>query len=259
MLDGEPPRPVPPPPATPPRPHRTPQPAYRDGLARRIRTDPGLRLRAALAAAVGTAAVLGLVVGAVLIVGSGDPSDPAATTAATDTPVRPPLVLPLDLALVGFDEGLVEPTPIDEGPAALGYCNRRPVADRLDEWQGNRLTDAEGRRRVAQMVARFQSSTDAAAHLTSITESTDCSAWTTGEGPEAITFTVSESPPSAVHGDETRRFDLVATSEGPNLFLRTVVVRSGRDVAQFTYVSANQQDLDVLDELVATSVSALGF
>lgn len=170
-----------------------------------------------------------------------------------------PIVLPLDLTAVGFETGTVETTAADEGPDAPSYCNNRPLADGLVEWQGNRLTEDGGQKRVAQLVGRFETPLDASVFMTSVAEGVDCAEWTVGDGSTALTFHVTEQPPDSAFGDETKRFDLQVAAEGLDLFLRTVLIRSGHDVAQFTYVSVDEQDLALLDPLATSAVAVLGY
>jgi hypothetical protein len=180
--------------------------------------------------------------------GDGDP-------AASD-----PIVLPLSLELVGVDAGTVETTGATEGPEATSYCNNSPEVSGLVDWQGNRLTEGSGRRRVAQLVARFESSFDAAAYVASSSAIIDCDRWeTTSVDDEVLRFSVAEQIPATIFGDETRQFDLEAAADGPELFLRTLLVRSGNLVAQFTFVSANRQDLARIDDLAGTAADELGF
>ncbi|MGF1597433.1 MAG: hypothetical protein ACFCVK_10990 [Acidimicrobiales bacterium] len=255
-----------PPQVTAPRPRRPTGPP--PGLRDRLRADPELQVRAVIVGAGALIVVAILVILSFVLLGGGggtggdDATGGDATmsdAAGGDSTATEPLVLPLDLAAVGFAEGTVEETALDEGPDAPSYCNTRPTTEGLREWRGNRLTEQDGRRRVAQMVSRFRSSLDAAAHLESTAAAVDCETWRTGQGDAAITFQALEGTPSTIFGDATRRFDLRATTSGPDLFLRTLMVRSGREVAQFTYVSANQQDLGLLDDLVAVAVTELGY
>lgn len=169
------------------------------------------------------------------------------------------VVVPLGLADVGFERGTVEETTSAEGPEAASYCDNVPVTDGLVEWSGNRLTEDGGRRRVAQLVARFQSSIDASAFVASHSTIIDCEEWEAESGESALRLTVVEDVPETIHGDETKQFSLEASGTGPVLFLRTVLVRSGADIAQFTFVSANRQDLTLLDDIVARAVARLGF
>jgi hypothetical protein len=168
-------------------------------------------------------------------------------------------VLPLDLASVGFENGTVEPTAATEGPGAVSYCNRRPTADGLLSWDGNRLTAADNHQRVSQIVARFRSSLDADIYLNSSVEITDCERWVTGE--DELEFTVTGRAPRTLHGDDTRILELqkLENETDPALFLETVLVRSGRDVLQLTFVSANRRDLTKLEPLTDLAVAELGF
>lgn len=169
------------------------------------------------------------------------------------------IVLPLDLDQVGFLRGAITPTLAGEGPAATGFCNNAPNTQGLQEWIGDRITEEGGRRRVAQLVARFQSSADAAAFLFSNGDIIDCDSWQTESGDERLTFTVSEATPETVLGDETRRFELTATGDEIALFLRILLVRSGAEVAQFTLVSGNQEDLPLIDRLADEATAELGY
>ena len=69
---------------------------------------------------------------------------------------------------------------------------------------------------------------------------------------------MTEADPTSDAGDESRQFDLTATTDGPDLFLRVILTRSGRDVLQVTYVSANRQDLDQTGRLVARAAEIGG-
>jgi hypothetical protein len=192
--------------------------------------------------------------------GSGPrPDDATGEGAAATTRQLDPIELPLDLDSVGFEAGTVEPTADSEGPDAASYCNNAPAASGLSDWRGNRLTEDSGRRRVAQLVARFESSFDAAAYVAASSAIIDCEEWETTSGDGVLQFTVSEQTPATVFGDETRQFDLQASAEGPELFLRTLLVRSQNLVAQFTFVSANRQDLARIDELAEVATEQLGF
>lgn len=183
-------------------------------------------------------------------------SSPPATAGSTDAgPIR----LPLDLEAVGFADGTVLDVAPDEGPDAISFCNHAPAASGLVDWAGNRLTERDGRRRVAQLVARFATSVDAAAYLSENSTIVDCESWDAETDADTVRFTVSETRPETLHGDETKQFDLEANTVGPDLFLRIVLVRSGPEVAQFTLVSANQQDLSLLDDLVTEATAELGY
>lgn len=183
--------------------------------------------------------------------GRGD-ADPTAEQAG-DTAFP---ALPLDLESVGFDTGSLVKTGQEEGPGAISYCNRRPTAEGLVAWDGNRLTAEESHQRVSQLVARFRSSLDADRYIESNSAITDCGRWTTGE--EQLELTVVEREPRVLHGDDTRVFELQKLEPDPALFLETVMVRSGRDVLQLTFVSANQRDLAQLEPLTELAVEKLG-
>lgn len=186
--------------------------------------------------------------------------DEAAPTAADPVPaVATPLPLPLDLDDVGFDDGTIVATAPAEGPDALSFCNNIPSTEGLVEWAGNRLTESDGRRRVAQLLVRFETSADAAAHMSSNSSIIDCERWDATTGAETVRFTVTEVVPEVVHGDETKQYDLTAITAGQDLFLRIALIRSGPDVAQFTIVSATRQDVDLLEGLVAIAVDELGY
>jgi hypothetical protein len=218
--------------------------------------------------------LVGLVAGAALIVAStlaalawnarttttsNADADGNPSTAGDDgTDSSGQLVLPLGLADVGF-EGTVEEVAPEEGPAAISYCNNRPVTDGMTGWTGNLLTETDGRRRVVQTVSRFRSSVDAAAFVASNSTIVDCETWDTVGDGTPVTLTVAELTPETVHGDETKQFDLSAATSGPDLFLRVILARSGRDVIQITYVSANRQDLEDTDRLVALAAETSGF
>ncbi|MDH3681721.1 MAG: hypothetical protein OEV40_17430 [Acidimicrobiia bacterium] len=170
-----------------------------------------------------------------------------------------PLRLPLDLEDIGFDDGTITDMVAGEGPTALSFCDNAPTTEGLGEWSGNRLTETGGRRRVAQLLVRFRTSSDASAYLGSHSSIVDCESWDTTTGDETVRFTVTEVAPELVYGDGTKQFELQATTVGPDLFLRMVMIRSGPEIAQFTIVSANRQDLALLQPLVATAVSELGY
>ncbi len=193
-----------------------------------------------------------LVVMMILIEASGE--------AAPEPSIDPEtLLLPLDPDAVGFEGGATEPAADSDGPLAPSYCNNVPEAGGLLAWRGNRLTDETGRRRLAQSIARFATSDDAGAYVEANSTIIDCASWQTTADDRQLRFEVIEVSPETIFGDETKRFDVQATVDGPDLFLQTLLVRSGRDVAQFTFVSANRQDLAQLDELVARAVVTLGY
>lgn len=195
-------------------------------------------------------------------------NDAAATDADSDDDSRSdgtaaggssaPLALPLDAVDAGFDATV---TDVDraEGPGAMSYCNNSPQTDGLVDWAGDVITENNGRRRVVQVLSRFRSSVDAAAYISSNSAIVDCDTWEAPGIDGTIEFTVAEFNPSTVVGDETRRFDLTASTDGPDLFLRVLLTRSGRDVVQVTYVSANRQDLDDAERLMNIASEKSGF
>ncbi len=174
------------------------------------------------------------------------------------TAARAP-TLPLDLDQLGFRNGQIEATAADEGPDAIGFCNRAPDTDGLITWSGNRLTEPGSRRRVAQMVVRFRSSVDAARFMTSTAATGECDGWEAESGSELLQFDVTEQLTTTIRGDETRRFDVRAGSDGPDLFLRVVMIRSGPEVTHLTVVSANQQDLQQVDQIADEASDRLGY
>ena len=237
-----------------------------------------VRVRSArLALGVATVAALAATVGALLF-GALSGQDEAEGSALGPTADRPP-TLPLDLEQLDLEQldveqhspepdssepfgagaGLVEITPADEGPAAIGFCDTAPNTEGLIVWSGNRLTESGSRRRVAQMVVRFASSVDAARFMASTAATADCESWEAVSGTETMEFTVAERIATTIHGDETNLFDVQAGSGGPDLFLRIAMVRSGPEVAHITVVSPNQQDLDRIDELVTEASDQLGY
>lgn len=217
----------------------------------------------------------GLVAGAALVVAAtlialtlnarsasdngGAAGAPPTSSTETTPPADPSgIVLPLGLTDVGI-EGTITAVASDEGPNATSYCNNTPDTAGLIDWSGNRLTETGGRRRVVQLLARFRSSVEAAAYMTSNAAIVDCESWETAGQDAAVTFTIAELTPATIQGDETRQFELSATTDGPDLFLRVLLARSGRDVMQITYVSANRQDLDDTDRLLARAIETSGF
>lgn len=177
-------------------------------------------------------------------------------TAARRSPA--PLAPPLDAVDAGFDATVTDVDPA-EGPGAVSYCNNSPQTDGLVDWAGDVITENNGRRRVVQVLSRFRSSVDAAAYVSSNSAIVDCETWEAPVIDGTIAFTVAEVTPPTVVGDETRRFDLIASTDGPDLFLRVLLARSGRDVVQVTYVSANRQDLDDAQRLVNVASDKSGF
>lgn len=169
-----------------------------------------------------------------------------------------PITLPLTLDEVGLAGGQVEPNGGNEGPDAISYCNHRPSADGLVGWDGNRLKSAEGRHRLAQMVVHFSSSIHATAYLAANSAIIDCDSWRAGDDGTML-FSVAEVSPSRIYGDEAKQFELTVTTGDVDLYLRTVLVRSGADVAQFTMASPDPGTLDDLDHLVALATTKLGF
>ncbi|MGI9616436.1 MAG: hypothetical protein ACR2QO_26205 [Acidimicrobiales bacterium] len=193
--------------------------------------------------------------------GASNTSDADAATSSGGTAARrsaAPLALPLDAVDAGFDATVTAVDPA-EGPEAMSYCNNVPQTDGLVDWAGDVMTENDGRRRVVQVLSRFRSSVDAAAYVSSNATIVDCEEWETPGTDGTIVFTVAEASPSTIVGDETRRFDLTATTDGPDLFLRVLLARSGRDVVQVTYVSANRQDLDDAERLVNVVGEKSGF
>ena len=167
--------------------------------------------------------------------------------------------LPLSLDDVNFESGTVDIIADNEGPDVTSYCNNRAAATGLLEWRGNRLTEAGGQRRVAQFVAQFESSVHATMYLAENSDIVDCDSWQTGSRGNEVIFTIVETTPDRIFGDETKQFDLQVSGDGPELFLQTLLVRSGQEVAQFTFVSVNRQDLVRLEDLTAQATVELGF
>ncbi len=167
--------------------------------------------------------------------------------------------VPLSLDEVGFAGGIVEATPIDEGPGAASYCNTSPSTDGLVSWNANRLTEDGGRHRLGQLVAHFESSIHATAFLGATSGLADCESWRGGSEDEPVTFTVTEVTPSRIFADETKQFELQAQRPTSVLYLRTYLVRSGSKVAQLTYVAPDPNDLADLDTLMTQAVANLGF
>ena len=232
--------------------HRTPtrprSPGQGPSLLDRLRQQSTQVSLAALAATV--LLVFGVFV--LAFSGGSDPADDGQPDAA-----GPPL--PLVLESVGFVNGTTERSGDDEGPGAVSYCNRRPTADGLVAWSGNRLSAELSDQRVSQQVARFRSSLDADIYLSSNLDIIDCGRWVTND--HKLEFTVAEATPWAIYGDDTRVLELqkVADRNGPALFLRTVLVRSGRDVLQLTLISANQRHLAKLESFTELAVTELGY
>jgi hypothetical protein len=231
-----------------------------------INDGPGLPRSLVIAAAVaGIVVAGGLGVKIVNVLRDPEPADLgelAATAEATvdgDSGQQLALALPLDLADVGFDSGTVEETATDEGPGAISYCDHPPEATGLIEWRGNRLTENRGQRRVAQIVANFTSARQAAAYLASNSSIVDCTGWSAGSDGGAKRFTVIEETPQTVFGDETKQFEVEVDNDGPALFLRTLLIRSGAKIAQLTFVSVNRQDLSAIETLAAEATVELGF
>ena len=114
---------------------------------------------------------------AALAVRASETTTPGVSSSTIES--RPAaIVLPLELADAGF-EGTVTDLPRDEGPDAVSYCNNTPETTGLIDWDGNVMTEADGRRRVLQLLARFRSSVDASSFVASNAEIADCATWET--------------------------------------------------------------------------------
>ena len=185
-------------------------------------------------------------------------ADRQTETAGLGTDRAATIELPLSLDEVGFPGGVVDPATATEGPGAASYCDHAPSIDGLSAWNANRLTEGGGRRRLAQLVAHFESSIHATTYLGAISGLIDCESWPGGTEDEPVTFTITEVTPSRVFADETKQFELQALRQTSVLYLRTYLIRSGHKVAQLTYVSPEPADLNRLQELTATAVAELG-
>ncbi len=205
-------------------------------------------------------ATLGLVL--VRAVGSNSepvPRDLAEEAAAQSAAaLDPDLVLPLTLADTGFDAGTTTDATAEQGPGATGVCGQRPAVEGLEAWRANRLTDAEQQRRVGQLLARFRSTTQAAAYLAASDGLLGCERWETTIGNRTVAFTATSSPAPSGLGEEARQLDLTSVGEGERWYLRILLVRSGDQVLQLSYVSGSRSDLDALAALAPAAVSALG-
>lgn len=188
--------------------------------------------------------------------GSSEPAGAAALSQDTTThdPSRP---LPLDLVAVDFTGGTSVDSGADQGPGAVGFCRHAPATTGLDGWRANQLTDSTGERRIVQLVAHFRSSIQAANYLSSNVAIASCQSWAAGSSDRLTLFSLSQQPPANPLGDETRRFELAASTGDSNLFLRTLLIRRDRDVVSLTYVSGDRTDLDRIDDLAALAVSRL--
>jgi hypothetical protein len=190
-----------------------------------------------------------------------DPTEPEgpAEPAGAQLDRASTIELPLSLDEVDFPGGAIDPTSASEGPGAASFCDNAPPADGLIEWNANRLTESGGRRRLAQLVAHFESSIHASTYLDAVSGLVDCETWPGGSPEEPVTFTITEVTPSRVFADETKQFELLATRPTSVLYLRTYLVRSGPRLVQTTYISADQADLGKLEDLTAAAVAELDF
>ncbi len=226
--------------------------------------DTPPRLRPGYVVATTAVVVLLATLGLVLVRAVGSNSDPAPrdlgeeAAAQSAAALDPGLVLPLTLTDAGFDAGATDDATAEQGPGAAGVCGQRPAVEGLMAWRANRLTDAEQRRRVGQLLARFRSTTQASAYLSASDGLLGCQRWDTTIGTRTVTFTATSSPAPVGLGEEARQLDLASVDDGERWYLRILLIRSGDQVLQLSYASGTSSDLDALATLAPAAVSALG-
>ena len=84
-----------------------------------------------------------------------------------------------------------------------------------------------------------------------------CPTWAAGSSDSLTLFSLSLQPPTTTLGDETRRFEMSASTGDSNLFLRSVMIRRDNLVLSVTYVAGNRAELDRIDTLAALALSRL--
>ena len=249
--------------------------------------------RTGFVAAIGVAAAIGmLLVVALLVFGTDDPTEasggepvndqPAttvtgeepsttiATTATTTSPPPLPLVLPLDgptisnlLGIPPDSEG-VDPLL---GPAdAPQVCDERPDITGMSETLAGVYprdpTVDNSFRQVAQRMHRFSTPEQASAFIESYVQ-IPCDSWEsviTSDGESSIS-TAAPAPSTTQVGDEISQVDITTTLPvGLEIYSRTVLVRSGTDVFKLFYQTFELDDLGPsTDILLDASIEALGF
>lgn len=203
-------------------------------------------------------ALAGMVVAGMLL--ARDNREAATASTTTVLPADESVVLPLDLAGVGFDGGSVTAADQSEGPAGASFCGEIPSTDGLIRWSGNRLSDPDDAQRVVQQLAEFRSDAEAAGFVASHTAIAGCGTWESVSPSGAVyEFTVAETAAPVTFGDETRWYDLTAVEPDGVVHLRTAFLRSGAEVAQITVVTGAEADLDTLDDVVDTAAATLGW
>jgi len=201
--------------------------------------------------------------GLILIRAVGSDSDTAPrdleeeAAAESAAALDPSLVLPLTLADAGFDAGTTEDATAEQGPGAAGVCGQRPAVEGLEAWRANRLTDAAQQRRLGQMLVRFRSATQASAFLSANDGLLGCDRWETTIGNRTVAFTATGSPAPAGLGEEARQVDLASVGDGERWYLRILLIRSGDQVLQLSYISGARADLDALGTLAPAALAVL--
>lgn len=189
------------------------------------------------------------------------PTSPSVSLAPSQPPSTQlgPLALPLTVADTSFGND-ADTSPDFAGPDSQQFCDNVPVTVGLLEWEGETIAHPQGFPLLFQEVVRFDSAAQAQAYTSSYVATVNCDEWTLPSedgGPNLDISPQVVRPPPATHGDENHEIAFVGRAELIDVYARTAIVRTGREVFVLSMTSILQSDLDELDPLLDTAVGRL--